>query len=194
MATRTLVLATRNGHKLREFDRLLAPAGISVQPLPDGVALPPEDGDSFAANASAKAWAAAEATGRAVIADDSGIEAQALGGRPGVRSARYAGPEASDEENLRKLLAEAPPGSGLKYVCALAYVDPAEGTLHLFEGACSGTVAAAPRGDGGFGYDPAFVPAGVCERTMAELSEAEKDQISHRGNAARAFAAWLAGR
>ena len=93
--------------------------------LPEEVDLPPEDGDTFAANALGKARAAAGATGRISIADDSGIEAAALGGRPGVRSARYAGEDATDEQNLAKLLAEAPAGSGLAYVCALAYVDPA---------------------------------------------------------------------
>src|SRR5581483_9011773 len=120
----SLVLATRNPHKLREFGRLLAPASIELVPLPDTVKLPPEVGDTFETNALPKARAAAAATGRPVIADDSGIEAEALDGRPGVRSARYAGEHASDEENLAKLMQEAPPGSGLRYVCALAYVDP----------------------------------------------------------------------
>jgi XTP/dITP diphosphohydrolase len=187
----SLLLATRNRHKLREFGRLLAPAGVTVAPLPDTVVLPPEDGESFAANALAKAQAAAAATGRAVIADDSGIEAAALGGAPGVRSARYAGEHASDEENLAKLLREAPAASGLRYVCALAYVDPASGVSVMFEGECRGELAATPRGDGGFGYDPAFVPAGMPERTMAQLSDAEKDAISHRGGAVLALLAWL---
>ena len=92
------------------------------------------------------------------IADDSGIEAAALGGAPGVRSARYAGERATDEQNLDKLLHEAPAGSALAYVCALAYVDPADGVERLFEGRCTGRLAAAPRGEGGFGYDPAFLP------------------------------------
>jgi XTP/dITP diphosphohydrolase len=192
MSVRTLVLATRNAHKLGEFRRLLGPAGIELEPLPEGVALPPEDGDTFAANALPKARAAAAATGAAAIADDSGIEAAALGGRPGVRSARFAGEHATDEENLRKLLREAPAGSGLRYVCALAYVEP-DGRSELFEATCDGTLAGRPRGTGGFGYDPAFVPVGD-DRTMAELSEAEKDAISHRGNATRAFLTWLEGR
>jgi XTP/dITP diphosphohydrolase len=187
-----LVLATRNGHKLREFGRLLAPAGVGVEPLPDGIVLPPEDGDTFAANALGKAQAAAAATGRAVIADDSGIEAAALGGAPGVRSARFAGERATDAENLDKLLREAPAGSGLRYVCALVYVDPGAELTRTFEGVCQGVMTDAPAGSGGFGYDPAFVPDAAPDRTMAQLSDADKDAISHRGNAVRALLAWLA--
>ena len=193
-APRSLLLSTRNAHKLREFDRLLAPAGISVDPLPDDVALPPEDGDTFADNALPKARAAAHATGRAAIADDSGIEAAALDGRPGVRSARYAGPEATDQENLAKLMTEAPAGSELRYVCALAYVDPASGAEHVFFGYCTGRLAEAARGTRGFGYDPAFLPDGDYDgRTMAELSDAEKDGVSHRAGAVGALLAWLPG-
>ncbi len=187
-----LLLATRNAHKLRELARLAAPHGID--PLPDDVDLPPEDGDSFAANALGKARAAAAATGRVAIADDSGIEAAALGGAPGIYSARYAGPNASDGENLAKLLREAPANSALAYVCALAYVDPGTGEERVFEGRCSGTLAADPRGAGGFGYDPAFLPDDEAgSRTMAELSDGEKDAISHRGRAVRALLAWLPG-
>jgi XTP/dITP diphosphohydrolase len=189
MARRALVLATRNPHKLMEFARLLEPAGIEVEPLPDGIELPPEDGDTFASNALPKARMAATATARPAIGDDSGIEAEALGGAPGVRSARYAGEQASDQENLDKLVHEAPAGSGLRYVCALAYVDPAGGEERLFEGESRGRMAEAPRGSGGFGYDPVFMVDDG--RTMAELSDAEKDAISHRGRAARALAAWL---
>ncbi len=201
-----LLLATRNEHKRREFARLLP--GFEVDALPDTVILPPEHGDTFEANALEKARSAASATGRASIADDSGIEAAALGGAPGVRSARYAGEDASDEQNLAKLLAEAPAGSPLVYVCALAYVDPLTGVERLFEGRCSGHLADAPRGERGFGYDPAFLPA--CpppvmggprtgdeepgELTMAQLSDERKDAISHRGRAARALSAWLMSR
>ncbi|HEY1509527.1 MAG TPA: RdgB/HAM1 family non-canonical purine NTP pyrophosphatase [Solirubrobacteraceae bacterium] len=193
-AITSLVLATRNPHKLAEFNRLLAPAGITVQPLPDDVMLPPEDGETFADNAMPKARTAARATGRRSIADDSGIESEALGGAPGVRSARYAGPEASDQNNLDKLLREAPAGSRLRYVCALAYVDPESGEERIFFGECSGRLARTPRGSRGFGYDPAFLPDGEHrERTMAELTEAEKDAISHRGEAARALLRWLRG-
>jgi XTP/dITP diphosphohydrolase len=190
------LLATRNEHKRREFSRLL-PAW-EIQALGDDVELPPEEGETFADNALAKARAAAAATGRPSIADDSGIEAAALGGAPGVRSARYAGEGAGDEENLAKLLREAPPGSALQYVCALAYVDPATGVERVFEGRCAGRLAASPRGERGFGYDPAFLPddgppgdEGPPALTMAELSDAQKDAISHRGRAARALLAWL---
>lgn len=188
---RSLVLATRNDHKLREFGRLLAPAGTEVVALPDALTLPPEDGETFLDNARGKARAAAAGTGRAVIADDSGIEAQALDGAPGVRSARYAGEHASDQDNLDKLLAQAPAGTGLRYVCALVYVDPGAGVMQDFLGECRGTLTATPRGAGGFGYDPAFVPLGDGQRTVAELSDAEKDAISHRGAAVRALLEWL---
>jgi XTP/dITP diphosphohydrolase len=186
----SVVLATRNGHKLREFGRLLAPAGIAVEPLAEHVELPPEVGDSFEANALPKARSAARATGRVAIADDSGIEAEALGGRPGVYSARYAGLGASDQDNLNKLRVEAPPGSGLRYVCALAIVDPASGDEAVFYGECRGLLADRVAGSGGFGYDPAFLPVpDHGGRTMAELSDTEKDLISHRGNAVRALLA-----
>jgi XTP/dITP diphosphohydrolase len=188
-----LVLATRNAHKLRELSLLLLPHQLEA--LPDGVELPPETGATFAENALVKARAAAAATGRLAIADDSGIEAAALGGAPGVRSARFAGEDATDADNLERLLSEAPEGSALRYVCALAIVDPGSGEERLFEGECTGTLTAEPRGDGGFGYDPAFVPDDDhSDRTMAELSSAEKDAISHRGRAARELLAWLAER
>ncbi|MBV9006049.1 MAG: non-canonical purine NTP pyrophosphatase, partial [Solirubrobacterales bacterium] len=116
------------------MSRLLAPCGIAVDPLPEGVQLPPEDGATFADNAMVKAQVAAAATGRIAIADDSGIEAAALRGRPGVRSARYAGDGASDEQNLQKLICEAPAGTGLRYVCALAYIDPQAGLEHIVFG------------------------------------------------------------
>ncbi|MGH2871573.1 MAG: non-canonical purine NTP pyrophosphatase [Solirubrobacteraceae bacterium] len=188
-----LLLATRNSHKLQEFQRLLAPAGIDVVPLPDGVQLPPEVGDSFEANALPKARTAAAATGLASIADDSGIEAEAIGGRPGVRSARYAGPNASDLENLDKLRAEVPPGTALRYVCALAWAPPgAAEHERVFFGRCSGRMAATAAGAGGFGYDPVFVPDGEQDgRTMAQLDDAAKDAISHRGRAVAELLAWL---
>ena len=185
-----LVLATRNAHKLREFERLLP--GISLIALPDGVELPPETGQSFAENALVKARAAVAATGAAAIGDDSGIEAEALGGRPGIFSARFAGPDADDAANLAKLRALAPQGSGLRYVCALAHVS-ADGGERVFLGECRGTLAAQPSGTRGFGYDPAFLPdaQAAAGRTMAQLSDDEKDAISHRGIAARALRDWL---
>jgi XTP/dITP diphosphohydrolase len=201
-----LLLATHNEHKRRELARLLE--GHEVELLPADVTLPPEEGETFAENALGKARAAALATGRVSIADDSGIEAAALGGAPGVRSARYAGEDATDEENLAKLLREAPAGSGLAYVCALVYVDPrTPGEERVFEACCTGSLAAEPRGAGGFGYDPAFLPddqdwdpsnppalptsESPSALTMAELSDEQKDAISHRGRAARALLAWL---
>jgi XTP/dITP diphosphohydrolase len=190
-----LLLATHNEHKRREFARLLTTSdggSWEVEVLPDTVQLPPEDGETFAENALGKARAAAMATGKVSIADDSGIAAAALGGAPGVRSARYAGEHASDEENLQKLLREAPAGSQLEYVCVIAYVDPTSGGERTFEARCSGRLAHKPAGDGGFGYDPAFLPNdGPAGMTMAQLSAAQKDQISHRGRAARALQAWL---
>jgi XTP/dITP diphosphohydrolase len=194
-----LLLATHNEHKRREFARLL-PDGAEGETwrllaLPEAVELPPEDGETFAENALGKARAAATGTGRASIADDSGIEAAALGGAPGVRSARYAGEDATDQENLDKLLAQAPAGSALEYVCAIAYVDPSGGVERVFHGRCAGRVAQRPRGGRGFGYDPAFVaddgPPGL---TMAQLSDEQKDAISHRGRAARALFQWLGER
>lgn len=192
-----LLLASHNEHKRREFARLL-PDDVgaerwTLQSLPGAVDLPPEDGESFAENALGKARAAAAGTGRASIADDSGIEAAALGGAPGVRSARYAGDDATDEQNLDKLLREAPAHSALQYVCAIAYVDPRLGVERVFEGRCAGRLSDDPRGERGFGYDPAFVPDdGPDGLTMAELSDEQKDAISHRGRAARALFAWLA--
>jgi XTP/dITP diphosphohydrolase len=185
-----LLLATRNEHKRREFARLLP--DFRVEALPEEVTLPPEDGDTFEENALGKARAAAASTGRPSIADDSGIEAAALGGAPGVRSARYAGESASDEQNLLKLLREAPAGSPLAYVCALAYVDPVAGVERVFEGRCTGRLAEHRRGERGFGYDPAFLPdEEQGDVTMAELSDERKDAISHRGLAVRALHEWL---
>jgi len=192
-----LLLATHNEHKRREFERLLggsSPEDWEIDALPESVVLPPEDGETFAENALGKARAAALATGTLSIADDSGIAAAALDGAPGVRSARYAGEHASDAENLEKLLREAPTNSRLEYVCVIAYVDPASGVERVFEGRCTGRLAEQPRGEGGFGYDPAFLaddgPAGM---SMAQLSDRQKDAISHRGRAAQALLAWLEG-
>jgi XTP/dITP diphosphohydrolase len=193
-----VVLATRNTHKLAEVSRLLAPFGLTVVPIPPNVELPAEVGETFAANALPKAQAAARQLAQPVIADDSGLEAAALGGAPGVRSARFAGENATDAENLQKLLAQVPAGTELRYVCGLAFVD---GTMErVFEGECRGRMAPAPRGERGFGYDPVFLPVlspdgalagGSCDRTMAELEDSEKDLISHRGMAVRDFARWF---
>jgi XTP/dITP diphosphohydrolase len=188
-----LVLATHNPHKLRELREALP--GIEIEPLPEGLELPPETGETFAENALAKARAAQAATGRAAIADDSGIVAYGLGGRPGVRSARYAGENASDEENLAKLVGEVGKQEDRRvaYLSVIALVT-SEGDQSLFEGRCEGTLAERPRGSGGFGYDPAFIPVDTGpddHRTMAELTPAEKNAISHRGRAARKLAEHL---
>jgi XTP/dITP diphosphohydrolase len=186
-----VILATRNAHKVREFERLLP--GLAFAPLPDGVESPPETGDTYAENALIKARAAAKATGEPAFADDSGIEAEALDWQPGVRTARFAGEDATDGENLAKLHREAPVGSRARYVCVIAYVTPA-GEERLFEGQVNGTLAAEPHGAGGFGYDPIFVADETPGRTMAALSDTEKDAISHRGHAAREFLQWLGTR
>jgi XTP/dITP diphosphohydrolase len=184
-----LVLATRNEHKLRELVEPMRPH--QLEPLPDHVELPPETGTTFADNALGKARAAAAATGRAAIADDSGIEAAALHGAPGVWSARFAGDDATDEENLAKLLREVPPDGDTRvaYVCAMAFVEPG-GAQEVVHGRCEGRLTHEPRGSGGFGYDPAFVPDDRPgdDRTMAELDPKEKEAISHRGRAARELA------
>jgi len=189
------VLASHNAHKLRELGGMLD--AHELVPLPDDVALPPEMGKTFEQNALLKAEAAARATGLAAIADDSGIAAAALGGAPGIRSARFAGENATDEENLAKLLREVDGAAdrSASYVCAIAYVEPG-GERRVFVASCHGRLASEPRGSGGFGYDPAFLPdehAGE-GHTMAELDQAEKDRISHRGKAARALAGWLGER
>ncbi len=188
------ILATGNPHKLAEMRELLP--GVELDSPPEALELPPETGDSFEANALIKARAVHAATGAPTIADDSGIEVVDLGGAPGIYSARYAGPGASDEVNLAKLLREVDAAGGGRraaYVCVLALID-ADGAEHVFEANCEGRLLTEPRGSGGFGYDPAFVPDDTGpgdERTMAELSAAEKHRISHRGRAARMLAAHL---
>jgi XTP/dITP diphosphohydrolase len=189
-----VILATGNRHKLAEMRELLP--GVELEPLPDGFEMPPEDGDSFEANALIKARAAHAATGRQVVADDSGIEAEDLGGAPGIYSARYAGVGVGDQVNLDKLLREVNAAGGERraaYVCALALID-ADGTERVFEARCEGGLLREERGTGGFGYDPIFVPDETGPedgRTMSEISAAEKNAISHRGKAARLLAAHL---
>jgi XTP/dITP diphosphohydrolase len=192
-----LIFATANKHKMREMRELLPE--LDLQPLPDGVRLPPEHGASFAEIALEKARAARAAIGEAAIGDDSGIAVLALGGRPGIHSARYGGEGASDEENLAKLLREvAAAGDDRRayYHCALALVD-ADGAEHVFEARWEGSLVEQPRGEGGFGYDPAFVPDDTGDadsRTASELSQAEKNEISHRGRAARLLLEHLGAR
>ena len=192
-----VVLATRNAGKVREFDRLLAGTFV-VRALPSGLKLPPETGDTFAANARLKAEAVFAELGGvcAVLADDSGLEVAALGGRPGIFSARFAGEGAGDADNVAKLLCEL---SGevdrrARFVCALCLVrPPGEGAQRVVEvqGSTNGFITASPRGLDGFGYDPVFRPEGW-ESTLAEASPDDKDAVSHRGAAVRALLARLA--
>jgi XTP/dITP diphosphohydrolase len=187
-----LIVATLNKHKLHELGGMLA--GHSIVPLPYWSTPPEETGTTFKDNAIFKAHAAAAAAGIPAVADDSGIEVHALGDAPGVRSARFAGENATDEQNLAKLV-ETMRGKedrGARYVCAIAFSEP-DGTHTVFHGCCEGRLLEEPRGTGGFGYDPLFVPADLNgdERTMAELSQDEKDEISHRGRAMRALLEWL---
>lgn len=192
-----MILASRNDHKVRELAEILPDVTLSV--LPTGVEMPPETGQTFEANALIKARAARQATGEEVIADDSGLVVDALDGRPGVRSARYAGDGASDGQNLAKVLADLVDLGGpspARYVCVIALIDR-EGNELTFEGTCEGEITLEPRGTGGFGYDPAFVPEATGPgdgRTMAELSPDEKHAISHRGRAAHAVAQHLRAR
>jgi len=188
---RRIVLASGNAHKAVELARVLP--GWDVQTF--GGELPEETGDTFVANALLKARHVFAATGGGdwVLADDSGIEAAALGGIPGVRSARYAGEDATDEQNLAKLLAAlaGQDDRRVRYVAELVAIAPGGAELHA-RGELTGTLAEAPRGSGGFGYDPAFVPDGET-RTVAEMAPEEKDALSHRARAAAALRPQLPG-
>ena len=193
-----LLIATRSEHKLRELRSLLALRNGELITLDDaGVdGEPVEDGETFEKNAAIKAVAGLEATGLPTLADDSGIEVDALGGGPGVRTRRYAGEDATDQENNAKLLGElaglAPDQRGARYVCVLALAMPGE-PLVFVRGECTGRIASEPRGSGGFGYDPIFEPEGepVGGRTFGQWSADEKNQVSHRARAARAIAPLL---
>ena len=196
-----LLIATRSEHKLRELRSLLGlrngelitldEAGVDGEPV--------EDGATFEENAAIKARAGLGATGLPTLADDSGIEVDALGGGPGVRTRRYAGPQAADEENNAKLLSELsglpPDQRGARYVCVLALAMPGEPLLFV-RGECAGRIATGPRGSGGFGYDPIFEPEGepVGGRTFGQWTAEEKNRVSHRARAARAMAPLLADR
>lgn len=188
---RILVLATRNPGKLREMQAILAPLGFDLRSVAGFPAVPEieETGETFEANARLKALAVARATGEWALADDSGIEVDALGGRPGVRSARYAGEPGSDAANNQKLLEELkgtpPVQRTARYRAVIAVADPAR-ILCTAEGACEGRIQDEPRGTGGFGYDPHFLLPEL-GLTMAELPAEEKNRISHRGKALRAL-------
>jgi len=185
------VIATRNAGKAAELERLLRGIAGRIESLVsrDAVALPPEGDRSYAENALGKARAAQEALGLPAIGDDSGLEVDALDGAPGIRSARFAGEMAGDAENnallLGRLRGVAPGGRTARFRCALALIG-AGGDPVVVEGVCEGTILETARGNGGFGYDPLFLPAGE-SRSFADLSEGEKDRISHRGRAAAAL-------
>ena len=192
MADNRLLLASNNDHKVRELRRLLAHLPVAlVTPADVGLSLDPaEDGATYEANALAKARAFAGASGLPALADDSGIEVDALGGRPGLHSARYGGPGLTDEDRVALLLrelADVPDGERTaRYRAVLAVVAP-NGIERTAEGWCEGTVARRRDGANGFGYDPVFFVAALGV-TMARLTDEEKDAVSHRGNAARAIA------
>jgi XTP/dITP diphosphohydrolase len=194
-----IAIATRNPHKLRELGRICADwpvAWASVEDH-DPATFPDveETGATYLENALLKARAVAATLGMPAIADDSGIEVDALGGAPGPRSARYAGEGATDEQNLRQLMAAVAgipgPGRTARYRCVAVIAHP-DGTEAHTEATCEGTLVAKRRGERGFGYDPVFVPAGW-DRTMAELTDEEKDRISHRGRAFRALRDVISG-
>jgi XTP/dITP diphosphohydrolase len=193
---RRVILASSNAGKLAELTALLAPLGFDLTPQRDfGIESPPETGETFLDNALIKARHAAGRRGLPAIADDSGIEVDALGNAPGVRSARFAGEGAADEENLAKLLTQmrGVPAArrGARYRCVIAFVRNAHDEDPLVaDGAWAGSIAEVARGAGGFGYDPIFVPAGD-ERTAAQLAPAEKNAVSHRALALRALVAQL---
>jgi len=182
-----LLVATRNHGKLKEIRALLAPLSITVRGLTDFPDLPEvvEDGDSFAENAEKKAATIARLTGRLTLADDSGLEVAALGGAPGIHSARYAGADADDAANNRKLLAALaalpPTQRAAAFVCVMALCVP-DGSCRTFAGRLAGEIISEARGTEGFGYDPLFVVAGH-DRTLAEIPLDEKNRISHRAQA-----------
>lgn len=190
-----LVLATRNPEKVREIAAIFEHLGAAFLTLDGwpGLALPPEDAETYGENAARKAGAVASATGLPALADDSGIEIDALGGAPGVRSHRFLGDAATDAERNTHVLAllQGVPDARrtARYRAAVAIATP-DGGVRVFEGKCEGAIASHPRGRGGFGYDPIFVVAGD-GRTMAKLAAEEKNQISHRARALRAAEPYL---
>ena len=189
-----VLAATHNQGKLREFRRILAPHGVEVEALSDAsvVENAEETGETFAENALIKARAVHRAAGGAVVADDSGLCIDALGGRPGVYSARYLGEGTPYAEKMNGILKELEGVPEEKrtthFACAIAYISE-DGTERVFEGRCDGVIGPAPRGERGFGYGPLFYVGG---RSFSELLDGEKDAVSHRARALRAFEAWLA--
>jgi XTP/dITP diphosphohydrolase len=192
-----LLIATNNPGKVREYEELLESLPIEITfPRQEGVDLDVEEtGSTFEENAEIKALAFAQATGLLTLADDSGLEVDALGGAPGVHSARYAGPGADDVDRYQKLLSElagVPVGQrSARFRCVVAIVQP-DGRVHTADGACEGQIGFEPRGEHGFGYDPIFLVDGYGGQTMAELDPEVKNRISHRGRAVEAAVPILA--
>ena len=184
-----VVLATANPDKARELAGLLE--GFDVEPRPADLPDVEEDADTLEGNARLKAVAVMEATGELAVADDTGLEVDALGGRPGVYAARYAGPGATYAGNVAKLLEElagVPAGARTARFRTVAVARFPDGREIVAEGSVEGTIAEVPAGDQGFGYDPVFVPAGGNGRTFAQMTRSEKAEVSHRGRALRALA------
>jgi XTP/dITP diphosphohydrolase len=194
-----LLVATNNAGKVRELARLLADLPLRLRLLSELGDIPEavETGETFAENAVLKATHYSSLSGLVALSDDSGLAVDALGGRPGVYSARYAGPHATYDERMRRLLEElAAAGDAqrrARFVCVIAVADPSTGEVRTFEGVCEGRIARAPRGTGGFGYDPLFVPEGHAQ-TFGELPDEIKRDISHRARALAKAAAFLASR
>jgi len=191
LSARRLLVASRNEGKLHELRALLDGTGLHLETLashPESADVH-ESGTTFDENARIKASAAARSTKLWTIADDSGLEVDVLGCEPGVRSARYAGVHGDDAANTAKLLRELEGKTDrrARFVCAMALARPDGEIVATAHGVCEGTINAAPRGRGGFGYDPVFVPLVFPDRTMAELDRHDKNAISHRGQALRAF-------
>ena len=185
------ILASGNRHKYRELAALLADAPIELRPLPEGIELPEETGKTLLANARIKARAAAAATGQVALADDTGLEVDALGGEPGVRSSRYAGENVTYDDNNRLLLERLrgihDVNRRARFRCVVVLAAPS-GKEVTAEGTVEGFIIDAPRGSEGFGYDPLFLVEGM-ERTLAELVPEEKNALSHRARAAAALKA-----
>ena len=192
--TKRLVIATHNKGKAVEIKTLLGNIGWTLLSLDqyENIGEAAEDADTYSGNAAAKASYYAQTTGEWVLADDSGLEVEALGGAPGVLSARYAGPDASDSERRLKILSAllGVDDRSARFVCSALIADSSGKIVKTAEGICAGVISQNPRGDSGFGYDPIFIPSGY-DSTFGELSDEIKNQISHRAKAIRALLSFL---
>jgi XTP/dITP diphosphohydrolase len=190
-----IVLATKNKKKAEEIRRIIEDKSVCLYTLDDFPDCPQveEDGKTFEENAVKKAVTIAKQTGLPSIADDSGLEVDALDGAPGIYSARYSGKDSDDKKNIKKLLSEMQyvedKDRGARFVCSIVFASP-DGQINTCTEYCEGTIGIKPEGSNGFGYDPVFYPAGY-KKTFAEMTEAEKDEISHRGKAIKKLAEFL---